>query len=134
MAMRLNTDPIQAVFRTRYLEKHQCWTFELTTPSIEDAIEFFFHKHVKYIISYWCPDTHASYKGYVELKYNVSKMYWDAFVAGQFTPVKATKYNRLSIPIKLKNKFDTIDNGVYFGLEKQNKNNFSYTEIITAKN
>jgi len=134
MAMHLNTDTTQAVIRTCYWDKHQCWTFDLTSPSVEDAIEFFFHKHVKYVIAYWCPDTHTNYKGYVELKYTVSKMYWDSFVTGQFTPVTATKYNRLSIPLKLKNQFETIDNGVYFGLENQNKNNFSYTEIITAKN
>jgi len=129
MAMPLNMDPTQAVFRTRYLEKHQCWTFDLTSPTIEEAIDFFFHKHVKYIVAYWCPDTHTNYRGYVELKYTVSKMYWDAFIAGEFTPVKATTFNRLSIPLKLKNQFDTIDNGVYFGLEGANKTNFFYTAI-----
>lgn len=130
--MHSNTAVTRAVFKTCYWDKHQCWTFDLTSPSVEEAIQFFFHKHVKYIIAYWCPDTHTNYKGYVELTYTVNKMYWDVFVPGKFTPVKATKYNRLSIPLKLKNQFDTIDNGVYFGLEKQNKNNFSYREIMSS--
>lgn len=107
----------------------QCWMFELTHPTIEEAIDFFFHKHVKYIVSYWCPNNHTSYMGYVELKFSVNKVYWDVFPAGVFTAVKPTPFNRLSIPIKLKEKFDTIENGLYFGLEKPNKNNFSYVAM-----
>jgi len=113
-----------------YWKSSMCWLFELTAPTIEETIDFFFHKHTKYVVAYWSPNNPGSYSGYVELNYRVNKVYWEVFPAGKFTAVRPTKFNRLSIPLKFKRDYDAIDNGQYFGNEITKKNNFSYVKMI----